>query len=511
MGADCDSVFAYPTIKYVKIQDARLGLFKYFLMFSILLYVVLVELAMNGGYLEQVAVTGACRFTLQQPTHDDCDPMDVACKNKFAPLSELNYCSQGGVNLSDVSGNIYPCRYYENIGAQQIFDKSIAVMTRGTEYIQELVCNTSDPHVDNCPFVYNQTEPPETFYVADAESFTILIDHSVVATQLDITKASSQLHGVIFVENNHKLCRSDPTARSDPRGHVESHTDEAPCYIKPETTNRNLDYVSLGTLLGAAGISLDDINYSGQTYRQTGATIILSINYDNFYEWTGVGDITYIYEPTVIEDSSWKFYKPFYDSYRQRRTTLNMHGISVEAVQGGTIKGFDFNNLLIQITTSLTLFAVATVIVDFVALYILPDKDVYEDYKYELTEDFSDRRQQMEASAAIRSTSGGTGPGGGGGVGSHMSMERGDGDLGPRGSSLGRAVVGDAGYSRLLADAEETSINTYREGSDETETSGYNADLLPGAGATQTHPHTGSTGGTPGKEKPSSVSALWGR
>ena len=38
MGADCDSVFAYPTIKYVKIQDARLGLFKYFLMFSILLY-----------------------------------------------------------------------------------------------------------------------------------------------------------------------------------------------------------------------------------------------------------------------------------------------------------------------------------------------------------------------------------------------------------------------------------------------------------------------------------------
>ena len=56
------------------------------------------------------------------------------------------------------------------------------------------------------------------------------------------------------------------------------------------------------------------------------------------YKWHGTGDITYVYTPTIVESSSWKYYKPFYDEYRQRRTTLNMHGISVEAVQGGTIK-----------------------------------------------------------------------------------------------------------------------------------------------------------------------------
>ena len=102
---------------------------------------------------------------------------------------------------------------------------------------------------------------------------------------------------------------------------------------------------------------------------------------------------------------------------------------------------------------------------------------MYEEYKYELTEDFSDRRLQMEARAAQRRSSGT-------GVGSHMSMERDDGAIGPRGSSLGRAVVGDADYSRLLADAEESSVNTHRDGSDETETSRYNADLLPPGGST---------------------------
>mmetsp|Transcript_18103 Transcript_18103/g.32883 ORF Transcript_18103/g.32883 Transcript_18103/m.32883 type:complete len:112 (-) Transcript_18103:101-436(-) len=110
---------------------------------------------------------------------------------------------------------------------------------------------------------------------------------------------------------------------------------------------------------------------------------------------------------------------------------------------------------------------------------------------------------QMEARAARR-TSSGTG------VGSHMSMERGDGGaLGPRGSSLGRAVVGDAGYSRLLADAEETSGDVHRDGSEGTEISGYNADLLPGSTATSTAATTTTTATTNGG--PSSVSALWGR
>ena len=98
-----------------------------------------------------------------------------------------------------------------------------------------------------------------------------------------------------------------------------------------------------------------------------------------------------------VKGSSYKYYNPIYSDYRQSRITMNMHGISIQAIPGGTYREFDFNNLLIQLTTSLTLFAVATVIVDFVALYVLPDKEIYDNYKYEKTEDFSDRRAAQAA------------------------------------------------------------------------------------------------------------------
>lgn len=45
-----------------------------------------------------------------------------------------------------------------------------------------------------------------------------------------------------------------------------------------------------------------------------------------------------------------------------------MHGIFIEAVQGGSLYHLSFTNLLIQLTTSLTLFAMATVVTDFVAM-----------------------------------------------------------------------------------------------------------------------------------------------
>jgi hypothetical protein len=46
-------------------------------------------------------------------------------------------------------------------------------------------------------------------------------------------------------------------------------------------------------------------------------------------------------------------------------------------VQGGDLRQFSATALLIQLTTSLALFAMATVLTDFAALYLLPDARVY--------------------------------------------------------------------------------------------------------------------------------------
>ncbi|KAJ8599890.1 hypothetical protein CTAYLR_002801 [Chrysophaeum taylorii] len=394
-GKDVDDVFAYPTTKFVRIRDARLGLFKIVLALGILGYVGLYELAYEGLYLEASAVTGAVRFTLQQPTVGGCDPTDAGCANAFLPTSETSYCAQSSATYA---GTQYPCEYYENIGAQVVMKSALLVVTRQTTYDEELVCVAADE--TTCPRVYNITSQ-ETTYVADAERYTVLVDHSVVAASLaeSVARPSSKLKGRLYVKNSHSLCREYDGYR-DIVGSSKSR--RAPCFVAGNETSRNLDFFSLDVLLRAADISLDDINYGGMTYRETGTSLLLTITYQNFRPWRGKGEVVYSYTPDVVGSTSYKLYDTVYAPYRSARTLLNKHGIFIEAAQGGTLRGFSFNNLLLQLTTSLTLFAIATLVTDFAAIYILPDAKMYADYKYETTPDFSDlRRQDVDSSSLI--------------------------------------------------------------------------------------------------------------
>jgi hypothetical protein len=61
----------------------------------------------------------------------------------------------------------------------------------------------------------------------------------------------------------------------------------------------------------------------------------------------------------------------------------------------------------IQITTSLTLLAIATTVIDLLAIYIMPDRSAYYAAKYETTGDFSDirrgrRRREPENTGATQ-------------------------------------------------------------------------------------------------------------
>ena len=85
----------------------------------------------------------------------------------------------------------------------------------------------------------------------------------------------------------------------------------------------------------AAGSSLDDANYNGQTYRDTGVAIILQIVYDNFVNWKGVQNIYYYYQPVISSGSSYKYYDPEYSNYRTVRKLVNIHGAFIEAVKLG--------------------------------------------------------------------------------------------------------------------------------------------------------------------------------
>lgn len=80
--------------------------------------------------------------------------------------------------------------------------------------------------------------------------------------------------------------------------------------------------------------------------------------------------------------------------YPTDRWLVNRHGIRLVFLVTGTLSKFDFTTLLIQLTTSLALYKVAVLVVDLIAIYLMPQRKHYRDYKYELTEDFSDVRDR---------------------------------------------------------------------------------------------------------------------
>ena len=72
----------------------------------------------------------------------------------------------------------------------------------------------------------------------------------------------------------------------------------------------------------------------------------------------------------------------------QHRTVLTRYGIRMTALLIGSLGKFDMTTLLLQLTTSLSLIAIATVMVDYAAIYALKDRKRYKEAKYEKTEAF---------------------------------------------------------------------------------------------------------------------------
>ena len=412
---------AYPTVKYVQIQDSRLVILRYTLLVVIVVYVIFFEMIFMGGWLDPSPVVGVVRFSLQQPTVDNCDPSQPGCDNAFSSLDTLPYCQQyyqqHNITTQTYPGEVYPCEFYEAINAQVINEKSLTVITRASTIPQTFVCPANASN-STCPKTYENTGPEKKFYTVQSEAFTVMIDHAVTASKIctrhhakglsnkpnyACSAEAAAYQGRLYSKNS-QLCQREHdkgNAFEDYRGNTPSPT--APCYINPNRTKTsNQDFFSLDVLLQAAGIDMDDCNQSVaevdddsssdnnstcQTYRDSGATLLLNIYWSDFVPYHGVVAPHYYYSPQLVARSSFKQYLSFYDNnYREKRTLLNAHGIRLAVLLGGEFNQFNVITFLVTLTTALGLLAVATTIVDSLMLYILPEKERYLQAKYESTE-----------------------------------------------------------------------------------------------------------------------------
>ena len=398
---------SYETVKYVHIEDARLGSLRLLFLLAIAAYVGIVEMAQIGGYLEANTVVGVVRFSLQQPTKDRCDPSTEGCINEFLPLNELEYCQQAKNKTSNnYPGNIYDCHIYEAVNTQVVRETSMVIWTRAITHNQSLVCDGStDSGVMTCPRTYENEDrhaPSRPFYIAQSEGFTIMLEHSVTASQICERKTrehyscsaqASQYQGRLYT-NQGGLCRQEFAKNNSfawPRGvQLKPH---APCYVGANSTNKDQDFFSLDVLFRATGFSLDDCVDSNQnstetvctTYRESGATLLLNVVWNDFRSFKGLVEPFYYYSPQLIGDS-YKESIPFYHSYRSSRTLMRAHGVKVAVVLAGSFHQFQILPFLITLTTAVGLLAVSTTVVDSLMLYVLPEKERYHQVKYELVQ-----------------------------------------------------------------------------------------------------------------------------
>jgi hypothetical protein len=180
------------------------------------------------------------------------------------------------------------------------------------------------------------------------------------------------------------------------------------------------DVIPLSLFLNASQVSLkfdmDDIanDYLNtaseqvvpQSYRDFGIVMLLVVDYDNIdCYWNCVRGkepcFTYSYQLSAITKIEDFVQETVYTAYPYNRTSMEKRGVRVIGVISGQIGSFDFQVLLVQLTTSLALIKVATTVVDLIAIRLLPRKGLYKAAKYEVTEDFSDLTDKNKNSNSV--------------------------------------------------------------------------------------------------------------
>lgn len=377
-GFDLDSVFSYSTVKIVSIKDRRLGLLHYFFVTLILAYVIGWTLVYQKRYLLLEKPIGTVRVSLLEPNWT-ARPQPSALPYCLPPAPAVGDDDAASSNFTVKK---LPCRYWDAVQTlyPAVEATSMFVSTR-VSLQSEVLINALNQSAGGCDdtiplphCIYARSGPDEVFYVADPEDFTVMIDHSVFAPLVGIQADATHLAGRLLNSTG---------------GRVEV---AAPEYVgfagKP-------DILRVSTLLRAAGV--DDLdapsdfrslkpNASEESFRYAGLQLLVFVTYSNTDSFN-LSDISYSYDVVRINRTEFKALQNVVTKNISSRLVYDRHGIRMIFVQNGQLGRFDFQTLLLSVVSGLGLLAASTLLVDIIALRIMPQRKVYHHFKYEETQD----------------------------------------------------------------------------------------------------------------------------
>jgi len=100
--------------------------------------------------------------------------------------------------------------------------------------------------------------------------------------------------------------------------------------------------------------------------------------------------ITYSIRVRQVAGTEFKSQESVFSDWPSTYTDYNRHGVRLIFETEGTVGTFDFQTLLINLIAGAALVSLATVAVDLIALYVLPQKTTYREYMLEETPDLKE-------------------------------------------------------------------------------------------------------------------------
>jgi len=417
--------FPYETERQVAIRDRRLGFVAFAAKLAIFGY-VLYTVVFNQLYLTSGKVHGAARMSLKRPTSAYRWPGGLAPYCVGTTPADLNVSGRGaefwisgtnatyayaGSNGLGLATPQYPCQFLDALMATPAPPEGAAVFlpTRIIS-IQERATPAARCATQGHSYCEWSVVNQSTALVADVEMFTLQLSHSVTADGSGLAREGSEMRGGLLGADGSFI---DPCAAySDfPAG--------CPSYIAVGSMGVS-DIVSLRTLLRAGGVpTLDQAagqtpTFAVQTARYAGVVMVLTLSYTNYYLpgggvpfGTGSMDasvVQYGLQAQVIPETEFKeeaVFTPGSTFPSLTRTTYNRHGVRIIVVMSGRLGVFSLQSLLINLTVSLGLLSLATVITDFVAFNLCPWRAMYSQYMLRKTVDMSDVLDAADAQTIV--------------------------------------------------------------------------------------------------------------
>lgn len=175
LGFNVNQLFAYYTVKYVSIEDHRLGCFYYFLCILIALWVIGFQIVYGNEHYKLYDVEGHTTMTMQQPTRHGCNPRHDDCSSDFKKPEELPYCH--GYKGPKVDVEPSECLYsdYRDLFSSPRAPGHMFVPTRVDRILQKRGCDLKRDDPGWCQTMWENVEVHKNTYVADIERFTLML------------------------------------------------------------------------------------------------------------------------------------------------------------------------------------------------------------------------------------------------------------------------------------------------------------------------------------------------